>query len=62
MRAAMLALVLLAAPTVAYAHSGSVLRVAVNYLPVLMALAPLCWTPLSKLLNRLRCFLKKEDR
>ncbi|BBB91797.1 hypothetical protein MAMMFC1_02482 [Methylomusa anaerophila] len=62
MRAVLFLAVLLATPSVAYAHSGAVFRVAVNYIPMLLALVPIFWTPISKFFRRWRDLFRKEDK
>ncbi len=60
---ALLVILSAAVPSVASAHSGSVLKVAVNYLPMALAVVPIFWGRLLKLAQRLNPFAtKKNDR
>ncbi|MDF2501247.1 MAG: hypothetical protein K0Q77_1961 [Anaerosporomusa subterranea] len=52
MRSLLLVLTLLTIPSVAFAHSGTVLRTAVNYFPLLFALVPIIFNPLVKLVKK----------
>ncbi len=61
MKTALYALILLTVPSTAYAHSGAVLKAAMNYLPMAMAFVSIFWTPIAKSLKRLRSLFKKED-
>ena len=59
MRALLVTLALLAAPSVAFAHTGSVFKTAVNFIPMLVVFLPMLVSRLFKSINN---FLgKKRD-
>ena len=59
MRALLVTLALLAAPSVAFAHSGSVFKTAINFIPMLVVFLPMLVSRLFKSINN---FLgKKRD-
>ncbi|KYZ75521.1 hypothetical protein AXX12_12465 [Anaerosporomusa subterranea] len=59
MRSLLLVLTLLTIPSVAFAHSGTVLRTAANYFPLLFALVPIIFNPLVKLVKKFQAFFAK---
>jgi hypothetical protein len=59
MRALLVTLALLAAPSVAFAHTGSVFKTAINFIPMLVVFLPMLVSRLFKSINNF--FGKKRD-
>ncbi|WP_312197518.1 hypothetical protein [Anaerospora hongkongensis] len=59
MRALLVTLALLAAPSVAFAHTGSVFKTAINFIPMLVVFLPMFVSRLFKSINNF--FGKKRD-
>ncbi len=57
MKAIVLAVALLFIPAVSFAHSGTVFRSVINYVPLAVALVPLFWKPFAQLFANLRDFI-----
>jgi hypothetical protein len=62
MKTLVLALALLLIPSVTFAHSGTVFRSVVNYVPLLVAIVPLFWESITKLITSLRNFFQGEEK
>ncbi|CVK18278.1 MULTISPECIES: hypothetical protein [Sporomusa] len=61
-KVAPLVVVLLAIPSVTYAHSGTVFKAVVNYIPLALALASVFSRPVVELVKKIRAiFMKKRD-
>ncbi len=56
MRMLQLMIVMLAIPSIAYAHSGTLVRTVANYVPIILAFIPFLINPVSKLLKEIKSF------
>lgn len=62
LRVALLVLVLVAIPSITYAHSGTVFKAAVNYIPLVLALASIFLRPVFEVVKKIRSiFMKQRD-
>ncbi|QDR82937.1 hypothetical protein [Sporomusa termitida] len=61
MKALVLVAVLLFIPSITFAHSGTVFRSVVNYVPLAVAFVPLVWKSIAKLIVKLRAFRQRGD-
>jgi hypothetical protein len=62
MRSLLVALTVLAIPSVAFAHSGTMLKTAVNYFPLFFTLLPVIFSPLVKLFKKIQAFFSNWKR
>lgn len=53
-------IVLLAIPSVADAHSGTVVRAAVSYIPLALAFIAILSRPLAELIKKIQSIFKRE--
>ena len=51
---------LIASPSIALAHSGTLLNIAVNYIPIILAVVPMLLKLFSKLVQKIRSFFIEE--
>lgn len=61
MKALVLVAVLLCIPSVTFAHSGTVFRSVVNYVPLAVAFVPLVWKSLAKVMVKLRDWRRRDE-
>lgn len=60
MRALLVILALLAAPSVAFAHTGSVFKTAVNFFPMLVVFIPMLLSRLIKVIHSIISWIKDK--
>ncbi|MPN40018.1 hypothetical protein SDC9_187553 [bioreactor metagenome] len=60
MKVYLMLIALIAVPSVALAHSGTLLNTAVNYIPMILAVVPMILKLFSKLVQKVYSFFIKE--
>jgi len=60
MRALLVTLALLAAPSVAFAHTGSVFKTAVNFIPMLVVFIPILLSRFIKIIYNIISWMKHK--
>lgn len=61
MKVCLMIVALIAVPSIALAHSGTLLNTAVNYIPMILAVVPMLLKPVFKLIQKVYSFFIKEQ-
>ncbi|EGO65220.1 hypothetical protein [Acetonema longum] len=62
MKAFLIVAALMAIPSVALAHSGTLFKIAVNYIPIILAAVPMLLKLFSKLVSKIYSFFMEEHK